>query len=73
MGSFLLPAFNASIAMCLGIPQISNKVVPPLTFAAQWETGPFPLPIRDSVGLEVTVNPEKCKSKFFLSVLSSEL
>ena len=52
-GNFAPPVSKAVIAMFLDIPHISNKTVPALTFAAQWDTAPLPLPIRTSIGFAV--------------------
>ena len=54
MGSFAAPVRNAAKAIFSGTPSISNKIAPPPTFDTQWLTLPYPLPIRTSIGLEVT-------------------
>lgn len=54
IGSFIAANLRASLATESVTPSISNITLPGLTLAAQKSTDPLPLPIRTSVGLDVT-------------------
>src|SRR6056297_2856588 len=54
IGSFIAARRRASFAMTSLTPSISNMIRPGLTRQAQKSTEPLPLPIRTSVGFEVT-------------------
>lgn len=53
-GNLALPVLKA-LSMILGsfMPHISNNIEPPFTFTPQWDTGPFPFPILEEIGLAV--------------------
>jgi len=52
-GNLAPPVFKAVTAMFVGMPHVSNKTVPALTFTPQWDKAPLPLPIRTSIGFAV--------------------
>lgn len=65
MGSLAPPVFKAENTVLKLTPHISNKTVPPLTRAPQWDTCPLPLPIRIPVGLAVIGKYGKIRIQIF--------